>query len=279
MFHIEKMSPEDFEFAVRLTDTMNWNLVEEDFEFMMRLEPDGCFILLCNSERVGVATAISYGQVGWLGNVIVSENHRRKGGGSLLVKYATEYLTSKGVETIGLYSYLDRIPFYTKHNFQFDSKFIALKGRGFSASTEARVREADEDDMQQIIDLDRLYFGGSRSKLLEPVLLDPSNLCYVCTDDDRILGFVAAKVYNEASEIGPLVCRQGYDDIAIDLLKTNLKRLKSCEVYLCIPEKESKILNLLTRHGFREDFRLARMFRGTPVINDYIYVAESLERG
>ncbi len=273
------MSSEDFEFAVRLADTMNWGSGKEDFEFMMRLEPDGCFVLLSNSEKVGMATAISYGQVGWLGNVIVSEDYRRKGGGSLLVEHAIRYLTSKDAGTIGLYSYLHRIPFYLKHDFRVDSEFITLKGRGFSASTQSHMREADEDDAQQIIDLDHLYFGGPRSKLLEPILLDPINSCYVCTADDQMLGFVIAKVYDDVSEIGPLVCKRGYIDTAIDLLSTSLNRLKNREVSLCIPERESEILSLLMRHGFREDFHLSRMIRGKPVIGDHVYVAESLERG
>jgi len=279
MFHVEKMTLGDLEFAVRLSDTMNWNSVEEDFEFMMSLEPNGCFILFFNSEKVGIATAISFDRVGWLGNIIVSEKYRGKGGGSLIVKNAIQYLTNKGVETIGLYSYIDRIPFYVKQNFQFDSRFVVLKGKGFSTSTKARVRIADDNDMQLIFDLDRLCFGGSRRKLLEPILHDPTNLCHVCTDDDRILGFAVAKVSDEVSEIGPLVCRMGYDDVAIDLLKTNLKKLKCREVSLCVSEKESKIINLLNQHGFREDLILAKMFRGTPIINDYIYIAESLERG
>jgi len=279
MFHVEKMSSEDFEFAVRLSNTMNWNSVEEDFEFMMRLEPDGCFVLFFDSEKVGIATTISYDRVGWLGNIIVSEKYRGKGGGSLIVKKAIEYLTNKGVGTIGLYSYVDRIPFYARQDFQFDSRFIVLKGRGFSASTKAHVRIADDNDMQLIFDLDRSCFGGSRGKLIEPILHDPANLCHVCNDDDRILGFAAAKVSDEVSEIGPLVCRRGYNEVAIDLLKTILKKLKGCEVSLCIPEKESRILNLLKQHGFREDFNLARLFRGTPIINDYIYIVESLERG
>jgi hypothetical protein len=114
---------------------------------------------------------------------------------------------------------------------------------------------------------------------LEPVLHDPTNLCHVCTDDDWILGFIVAKVFDEESEIGPLVCRGGYDDVAMDLLKTTLKKLNRGEVSLCVPEKESKILNLLKRNGFREDFSLVRLYRGPPMINDYIYVVESLERG
>ena len=281
MFHIRKMSAEDFEFAVRLTDTMNWELGEADFEFAMELDPDGCLVLLCKSEKVGVATAISYGKVGWLGNVIVSEKHRGKGGGSLLVRHATDYLTNKGVETIGLYAYLDRTPFYAEHGFQSEAKFKVLKGRGFSASDGVCAMEAGEDDMPQIVDLDRLYFGGSRTRLLEPVLLDPSSTCYVCKDDDQILGFAVAKKYGETSEIGPLVCERGCYDIAINLLKAGLRKAGNCEVSLCVPEKEPKILDLLMRHGFREHLRLARMIRGTPVTNDhdYVYVAESLERG
>lgn len=279
MFHVEKMLPEDFEFAVRLSDTMNWNAAEEDFKFTTSLEPDGCFILFFNSERVGIATSISYDHVGWLGNIIVSEKYREKGGGSLLVKNAIEYLTTKGVETIGLYSYVDRIPFYERQNFRFDSKFVVLKGRGFSTSIKANTRMAKESDMQQIFDLDRQCFGGSRKKLLEPVLHDPANLCYIYKDDDQILGFVIAKVSDESSEIGPLVCRSGYGEVAADLLKSVLKKLSCCGVSLGVPEKESVIINILKQHRFKEDFLLARMFRGTSITNDFIYIAESLERG
>jgi len=279
VFSIRKMSSEDFEFAVRLTDTMEWGLVEEDFEFMMKLEPDGCFILLSNSERVGLTTATRYGEVGWLGNIIVSEHHRGKGGGSLLVTHATEYLEKKGVKTIGLYAYLDRIPFYARHNFKSDLEFAAVSGKAFFASSEAHVEKADEADLPEIIGLDRSCFGESRNKLLEPILLNPNNLCYVVKDNGQILGFAVAKVYGEASEIGPLVCEKGCDDVAVVLLKVILSELEGCKVYLYLPKKETSILNLLIRHGFREDFRLARMFRGTPVVNDCIYLAESLERG
>jgi hypothetical protein len=52
MFSVRRMSSEDIEFAVRITDTMNWNLTEQDFAFMMQLEPEGCFTLLCNSKKL-----------------------------------------------------------------------------------------------------------------------------------------------------------------------------------------------------------------------------------
>ena len=57
------MTSEDLDFAVRLTDTMHWNLAESDFEFAMELEPDGCFVLLENSERIGLVTNVCYGRI------------------------------------------------------------------------------------------------------------------------------------------------------------------------------------------------------------------------
>ena len=54
---------------------------------------------------MGIATCISFGKVGWFGNLIVKEEIRHKGAGSLLVKHAIDYLQGKGVETIGLYAY------------------------------------------------------------------------------------------------------------------------------------------------------------------------------
>lgn len=76
MFHVKRMSNEDLGFAVRAAAPMNWGLVREDFELMMRLEQNGCFVLLSDSERAGIATTISYGTIGWFGNLVVDERHR-----------------------------------------------------------------------------------------------------------------------------------------------------------------------------------------------------------
>lgn len=65
MLQVRNMTPEDFQFAVGLTDTMNWKLEEEDFVFMTKLEPGGCFTLLDNSEKIGVVTTIKL-RTSWL---------------------------------------------------------------------------------------------------------------------------------------------------------------------------------------------------------------------
>ena len=117
MFQIKLMHPEDFDFAIELANTMDWNMAIEDFQFMTSLEPDGCFVLFDDSKPIGIATSNSYGKVGWFGNLIVKEEYRGKGAGSQLVKHAIDYLHGKGVETIGLYAYPNLVEFYSQLGF------------------------------------------------------------------------------------------------------------------------------------------------------------------
>ena len=279
MFHVKTMSPEDFDFAVQITDKMNWNLTTADFEFMIELEPDGCFVLLENSKKIGLATTVSFGTIAWFGNLIVNESHRKRGAGSQLVKHSVEYLTHKHVKTVGLYAYMDRIPFYERLGFKRDSEFTVLNGRGSSLPVKSEVREAEKQDLQEIIEFDKSCFGSSRRKLLEPIILDPDNLCCISAEGERMVGYVVAKVYRQMSEIGPLVCQKGREDVAVNLLRSVLSRLEGYEVSMYVPNKESTILNSLKTLGFTESFRVARMFFGSPIAKDCICMAESLERG
>jgi GNAT superfamily N-acetyltransferase len=279
MFHVKNMSVEDLSFAVDIANQMNWDMAESDFEFMMKLEPEGCFVLFDDSERIGIATTVSFGKIGWFGNLVVSENHRKKGAGSLLVKRSIDYLASKSLETIGLYAYLDKIPFYTRLGFKYDSEFIVLKGKAFSSTVSAELIEPARENLQRIVDYDESCFGASRKKSLKPILLDPDNMGFVSIENGRMLGYALAKVYDGTAELGPLVCQQGRVDIAINLLRTIIDRLRRRNVSLCVSKKEVPILTVLMKAGFSESFRLARMFLGSPLVKDCVYAAESLERG
>jgi predicted GNAT family N-acyltransferase len=273
------MVSDDVSFAIHLTDTMGWDLVEEDFQLMMGLEPDGCFVAQADLERVGLATTIRFGRVGWLGNVIVKETHRNKGVGSMIVKHSLTYLTTHQVHTVGLYAYIDKVPFYQKLGFQYDSDFVVMKGRGCSLPVEPYTRSITKHEHQTLTNMDSLCFGASRRTLLAPILLNKDNVCYVAGENEELLGFIVAKVYDGVVEIGPLTCRRDHDDVAIALLKATINQLQGRVISIILPEKESTITDTLRGLGFRDHFHVARMFYGPYVLNDCIYAAESLERG
>ena len=279
MFHVEKMETVDFSFAVQLANTMGWNMTSEDFEFMMKLEPQGCFIQFHANERVGVATAISFGKVGWFGNFIVKEDIREKGAGSLLITKAIDYLQNKGVETIGLYAYPHLVKFYERFGFKPDIDFSVLKGKGTFPSIKAELKEATKRNIPELIDLDCTCFGANRKKLLSSIILKDDNLCYVSTENSKITGYVAAKVYDKMAEVGPLICSSKNVNAALQLVKTILARINDHESSIYIPSKEVEILNMLYQAGLEKDFSLVRMFHGPVITNKCIYAAESLERG
>ena len=279
MLHIRTMTQQDIPFAVQLTSQQQWELTEDDFKFSMELEREGCFILLEDSEPIGLATNISYGKIAWFGNLIVIKTYRNKGAGTQLVKHSIQHLQRNKVDTIGLYAYVERIPFYTRLGFVHESDYVALKGKGFSAPTESNAKLFEASEIGQLISYDCKCFGASRRKLLEPVILDPDNLCYVAHEKQAIIGYAVAKVYHGVAELGPLACQNGRNDTAINLIKAILNRLKGLEVSMLVPKKETVIIKMLAKNGFIERFQAARMFHGPPIPDRCLCLAESLERG
>jgi len=279
MFHVKEMGVDDFPFAVQLANTMNWNMTLADFEFMVQLEPQGCFVLFHGEERLGIATSVSFGKAGWFGNLVVKADARREGAGNFLTRHAIDYLKSKGVETIGLYAYPHLVKFYEHFGFESDIDFLVLKGKAAFPAAQGILQAAKKLGVPEIINFDCHCFGANRKKLLEPILLNKGNLCYVSTENNEITGYVAAKVYGKMAEVGPLICHTNRAEESLLLLKTTLSRLNGLEVFTYIPKKETALLNMLYKAGLNEDFRVVRMFLGPAIAKNCIYTAESLERG
>jgi GNAT superfamily N-acetyltransferase len=279
MFQIALMCPEDFEFAVELANTMDWDMATEDFQFAVTLEPEGCFVAKQDSERVGIATCISYGTVGWFGNLIVKQNTRNHGAGSQLVKHAIEYLRSNGVKTIGLYAYPNLAGFYSKLGFVQDEDFLVLNAKSLSAMQGETLKQIGRRNLAAIEKFDSQCFGGDRRKLLESIVLEKSNLSYYVFENNLVVGYVAATVYETMAWIGPLNCKGNRHDVALSLIEATLAKLSGKNVFLALPKRETALLELLLKCGFSEDFSVCRMFFGKPLAKSCIYVAESLERG
>jgi GNAT superfamily N-acetyltransferase len=282
MFRVTTLTAEDFSFATSLTNTMGWDLVEEDVEFQLALEPEGCFKILEESKRIGLATTINFGRIGWIGNVVVSEMSRGRGAGSLLVKRAVQYLRDLKVATIGIYAYLNRVPFYERLNFEYDSDFLVLRGKAVPipcSADEAQIMPIRDGELVDIVELDLHCSGAYRKKLFESLLLNQDNVGYVARQDKQITGFIIGKVYNDLADVGPLVCKRGYKNTALRLLSTIMTKLEGGQLSVCVPSSETFILDALTGVGFKEEFRVARMFYGSRRVNKCMYIAESLERG
>jgi GNAT superfamily N-acetyltransferase len=184
MFEVKLMHPKDFSFATELANTMNWNMAPEDFKFMSLLEPEGCFVLYDDLKQVGISTCSSFGKVGWFGNLIVKEENRKKGAGSLLVRHAIEYLHDKGVETVGLYAYPSLEKFYGNLGFLYDMDFSVMRTNKLGEVSAEALLSVGTKNIQKIEKFDRGCFGGDRRKLLESIILQEGNLS--CTTYPKV---------------------------------------------------------------------------------------------
>lgn len=282
MFRVERMQSEDFKFAEELTDIVEWGFVREDFEFMTRLEPEGCFILYHDNERVGLATTIAYEKLGWFGNLIVKEQFRKKGGGAMLVKHAIGYLASKGVTAVGLYAYTERIPFYQSLGFIQGINYTGQSTEELNSSRLTERVEVDEgsrSDLEDIIEFDRQCFGDSRKRLLNAIMNIPRNICYVKRGKNSIEGYIMAKVYKGFTEVGPLVCRKSRKNIELSLLEAVFCEIEGFNTSITVPKIEGHVLDYVRVCGFAEKFPVVRMFFNMPPVTDCITIPESLERG
>ncbi len=273
------MKAADFPFATKLANTMNWNMAPEDFEYMLSLERQGCFVLFNGPERLGIATCISLGKVGWFGNLIIKEKCRKRGAGGILVKHAVDYLQSRGVKTIGLYAYPHLVEFYGHQGFKVDENFSVFGVETLQPIPAAAQPNPTATAVQSIIKFDGACFGGDRKRLLRSIIYEEGNLCYYMAENEKVVGYIASLVYEKMAWVGPMVCQDGRADVAGLLLNSVLAKLTGKNVFLVLPKKEQTLINMLVAVGFKEDFSLVRMFLGPFAARNCIYLAESLERG
>jgi GNAT superfamily N-acetyltransferase len=279
MFQVKPMSLKDYEFAVELANTMDWNMATEDFQFMSSLEPEGCFVAFEGTQPVGIATCINYGRVGWFGNLIVKDQYRKKGVGSLLVNHSTKYLLKKGVQTIGLYAYPNLVGFYSNLGFRPNEEFSVLHSQKLPPIAIATtLPSVGKEELSAIEKFDSECFGGERKKLLESIISVEGNLSYYVPDGEGVVGYAASTVYERMAWVGPLMCRQTNFEAAASLVKAVLSKLAGKSVYAVAP-KNSALSNVFSGLGFKKDFSVSRMFYGEVAAKNCIYLAESLERG
>jgi len=280
MFHVEEMNSADFEFAVNLANTMSWGMTVEDFMFSVSLEPNGCFVAFDGSERVGIATTISYGSLGWFGNLVVTENYRKKGIGSLLISHSLNYLQKKGTKTVGLYAYDNLVDFYGKFGFEYDSEYFVLSASKIKHKEIATTHERiNENNIGEIIEFDRKYFGASREKLLTSIINKKENFGILHEEGNKLRGYVMAKVSDQLVEVGPLVCEDD-GEVSLRLFNSVFSRFAGSSAFLCVSGAERRLYNTsFINAGFREEFKVGRMFLGSPIKQDRVYLVESLERG
>ncbi len=264
MLQIRTMRARDLAFAIRLTDQEKWGVTREDLRRILGLNPEGSFIAMERSKRIGFSTTVAYGKtLGWIGNVIVDRTYRGRHVGRALVRNAVEHLQRAQVKKIGLYSFDDNVRFYLRLGFTRDAPFVRL-GRKPMRTTP--TRPGDEASrtlpLRLAFSADRIAFGADRSKLIRMVL-GTKGCWYLGSSNGRSANsYLLVKEYAETSELGPWVCIRPHGAQPTQMLRLALSMIAAKPIEVsCLPNHR-EALALLKKEGFQAINHGYRMYLG-----------------
>ncbi len=218
-----------------------------------------------NRELAGVGSGIVYGPLGFIGNMIVAERHRRRGLGSAILVAVTDFLEAAGCDRLELNATATGRPLYERHGFasigrsataQVPRAAVALR------AASVRTRLATSDDLPRVASYDRPRFGGDRAALLEILFRMPDASILVGEREEQLVGF--AWVRPEDPRIGPMVAED--PEVAEALLvaafgiAADVERLR-----LNLPPRNRPGAAWLESLGIRVDPWDGRMARGAQI--------------
>jgi GNAT superfamily N-acetyltransferase len=273
---ISPMTRDDLDFAVALTDAESWGYLRSDFERLISLAPDGCFVARGVLRRVGIITTTRHGDYGFLGTLIVMKNLRHSGIGEALFAHAIAYLMDRGTKTIELNGVFPAVSLYRR--FGFHDKYLSLRFVRPPSPCDAQPGKLLTVTTDEIVRFDREHSQIDRSAVLTRFCDDFRDTLFAVGDGQlSAYAFVKPRA-NGSVAVGPLVVKS--PDVAIALLKTIISRFSDKTILIVVPEMKTPFVQALIAEGFFYKCPWLRMYSGARLdLDDYAYGIISPEKG
>jgi len=258
MVRFHTITLEDRVTCLKLFDMAGWGNTENDFRRMLHYAPGGCFIV---GDGIGMVSTVNYGSVGWIGNLIVHPDYRGRGVGAELMKKAITHLQDSGVESIRLDAVQKAVSLYRRLGFR--EEFRSLRYRGVARSGKGGLAEnMSESDLEEVIELDKAYFGTSREVMLNRVFAEYPEHCFTVRIGSKIKGYIMAKKGSPVNRVGPWICNPTRPDHARHLWNSLMQSFNGEEIWIGIPEENKAAVDIVDATGFIQQPSALRMCLG-----------------
>jgi len=229
-------TPSDIPDFLDLAADEGWISGRWEFEFLLRSFPQGCFVWREEGEPLGYLTSVKYGKSGWIGNLLVRPEARRRGIGRALIERSVSVLLKSGVETIWLTASDEGAGLYRKLGFAVIDSVYRWTG---SAAANLSL-PPDPLDLESVRAVDRVGWGDRRESLLEVT-------CARGRLHTSSGGFICCQQWDDGLQIGPWGCLiQSQAAQLMDQLLVEGER----KVFLDVPAGNFNANELLVRRGF-----------------------------
>lgn len=229
---------------LELAGVEGWVAEPWEFEFLLAEFPRGCFTArMENGVAVGFITSLRHERSGWIGNLIVSPEHRGRGVGETLFRRVQEALFDSGVETVWLTASKAGMPLYQKCGFSRIDTVIRWSGCGRQHSANCGAEAACDNSDALLDDIDSLAWGDRRAALVA-----------VTAGRGKVLrqesAFIIVQPAGDDVQLGPFSA-SGYNSADV-LLKSALKTIPP-ETRVCLdaPASNRTALQLFNRNRMR----------------------------
>jgi ribosomal protein S18 acetylase RimI-like enzyme len=268
MMSVRPFTAGDIPLGMRLKAAANWNQTEADWRRALELEPDGCFVGVCDGVDAATLTTAVFGGTAWIAMVLTDPAFRGRGLATALLKHALAWIEGRGIASVRLDATALGRPVYEKLGFRvvgeetryfgtptFDDERAMVGSRSFLPLAAADIAAAGI--------LDARSTGNDRTRLLETLRRDWPEVSFGWHDGHTMNGFVTARRGSRAVQIGPSIATD--PEVGEWLLSIMFNLFRDQAVYVDVPTANVAACNLVRRRGLAVERTFFRMTLGRDV--------------
>jgi predicted N-acetyltransferase YhbS len=259
MVDFRVMTPSNEVFFMQLMDMVGWGMTPGDYSRMLSFSPEGLFIASVDGVDLGMVATVNYGEIAWIGNLVVLPESRGKGVGKALMVKAVDYLTSEGAKAVRLDGVPLAVPLY--HRLGFKDEYPSLRYVGVATRNEVSgTRPMAVDELKAVGDFDKSVFKASRHDVINYTYEKNPELAFTTWHDDELVGYIMAKHGKTNVKVGPWLCKGPV--VAEELLKSVMNQVVNSDLWVGLPEGNREGVAILKKHGFNAITSSLRMCYG-----------------
>ena len=226
---------DDMPAIAALRDSVGWTAHEWALRAVLDRPEARCFVAVePGGSVVAVGSGISYGALGFVGNMVVDERHRRRGIGSAILDVVVGFLEERGSSRLELFATPEGRPLYAHHGFSpTDPSAMVSVPRAVGLELDPALRVEAAETVADLAAYDAPRFGGDRRGLLEMMAADAERPLLTARRGGELVGYLWLRA--DGPRIGPFVADS--PEIASTLLADAFER---------VPHAEELSLNLPT---------------------------------
>jgi GNAT superfamily N-acetyltransferase len=255
-----RMSSADIPAALRLSTEAGWNQTANDWQMLLELAPDGCFVIEIDGTLAATTTLLCHGQkLAWIGMVLTTEKYQGRGFARRLITEALAQADRRQIESVKLDATDQGRPIYEKMGFRFEQSVERWSRSG--TDNFVAIPKPVTNFVGDSFEADRSQLLHKLAARHSPLTLDHS--------------WLFTRAGRHSAYLGPAVCEN------LATARRLFEQVSGSAWYWDLPPSNGDAVVLAKELGFSPERKLSRMVRGKDLRGkeDAIYAIAGFELG